>query len=138
MRSGIDDTLLTNLDIVSDSYIVEDFSAVPDLCLLSDCHEIAYPDLLSYLSAEGDTAAATVAPEGFVLRLYIFEQICKSAVGVLYPDEGWSDGLLRLEIFVYQEDRCLAGIDVLLVFGVRVKTEFARFTMFDLCECCRC
>ena len=138
MCSGIDDTFFTDLDIVSDSNIVKDFGAVPDLCLLSDSHEIAYPDLLPYLRAASDTAAAAVASEGFVLRLDILEQICKSAVGVFYPDEGGGDGLLRLEILVYQEDRCLAGIDVMFVFRVREKTEFARFTMFDLCECSRC
>ena len=64
----------------------------------------------------------------------VLEKLCDSCVSILHPHHSGLDRLLGLESFVDQEDACLAGIDVFLVFGVGIEAELSAASVFNLCE----
>lgn len=83
----------------------------------------------------GDTASASaVAPVFAALVGDVFEEFRHGGVSVLHPDHGGTHFLARLEVHINEQYVRLAGIDVLLIFGVGIKTQRPGFSVFYLGE----
>ena len=133
--AGIEDAILADTGMVADIDMLIDFRAVPYFGVVSHIGKV--PNIYFLAELRGEIPAAEDAPVALVLtplRTDVFEQLRDGRIGILDPDQGRGHRLLGHECLIYQQDRSLAGIDVLLVFRVGVEAKFARLAMLDLGE----
>ena len=134
VHSGIDDAVGADFAALAYGDIVIDARALSDSGVLPNGHEIPHGHPLAYFGAPGYAAAPAVASVGLLLVRNILQQVRKGRICVFYPYEGGSDFLLGLKIRINQQDRSLAGIYILFVFGVRVEAELAFLAVLYLSE----
>lgn len=132
-RSGIEDAVLAYYGILADIYVLVYLGVVAYLCAAAYIRACSKINLLAELGREEPYSAQTAEPAvAFLLGRGPFKQLCNSGIGIVHPDHCGAYRLLWLEVLVYKDYRSLAGINVMLILGVGIKTKFAGLAVFYL------
>ena len=134
VHTRIDNALLPYFDILPYGNIIINLGAVADVRMPADRNKVPYPNLPAKFCTQGDAAASAVAAVASLLRIHIIQKLGKGAVCAFDTDHCGSDRGSRLEIIVYQKDGSLAGIDIMLVFGICIEAKLTGFAVFDFGE----
>ena len=123
-----------NLDARIKDAVASDFNIFADIYHRVNAGAASDARRAGNMAVGKQSGAETVASAIAALKLLEpGQKVGHRRIGIIYANESGGDSLFRLEIPVDQDNIRLAGIDIMLVFGIGEETDGAGAAALDAC-----